>query len=325
MVVAHLGAVAVEELVPAEPHLTGVVRHVLARVLADRAGARRRAAGGYCVPHVAQRYVTRISPDISVAFEQRDALDVRRVREHVDRPGADEPVAVVVAEPLQVAARASSGCTRRRRSRGAAISPRRLQRLARKAGARRVDDDHVGLAGAVAQVAQHLADVPGEERGVADRVQLLRSRSRRRSTPREISIPHTVSAATRARGRSCRCRSRGRRRSRSPVSARTRARSPYSSVGHLGVRLQERVRPHAEAEAADLLLDRVLAPEELGRQVRHLGDARVLGPVDRAHLRGTRSAPRSGARGRSARRAAVTSCTSAWPVLRPSRTTRWRR
>ncbi len=57
--------------------------------------------------------------------------------------------------------------------RGAAGLAEALQRLAGEAGARRVDDHDVGIAGAVAQVAQHLADVPREERDVADPVQLL--------------------------------------------------------------------------------------------------------------------------------------------------------
>ena len=59
------------------------------------------------------------------------------------------------------------------------------------------------------------------------------------------------------------------------------ARDRVQLRGHLGVRLQERVRADAEAQAVDLLLDRVVAPEQLGRQVRHLGDARVHRPVDR--------------------------------------------
>jgi len=55
-------------------------------------------------------------------------------------------------------------------------------------------------------------------------------------------------------------------------------------LGHLRVRLQEGVRPNAEAQAADALLDRILAPEQLGRQVGHLRDAAVDRPVDRADL-----------------------------------------
>ena len=91
--------------------------------------------GGYCVPQALHRYV-----GIRRALEQRDALDVRRVREHVDRARAHEPVAVVVGEPLQRRRRASSGCTRRRRcaarrSRRAASAPCRRGR--RAAGRRR--------------------------------------------------------------------------------------------------------------------------------------------------------------------------------------------
>ena len=57
--------------------------------------------------------------------------------------------------------------------RGAPISPSRFSALPARPGARRVDDDDVRVAGALAQVAQHLADVAREERRVADRVQLL--------------------------------------------------------------------------------------------------------------------------------------------------------
>ena len=56
-------------------------------------------------------------------------------------------------------------------------------------------------------------------------------------------------------------------------------------LGHLGVRLEERVRPEPDAQPEDLLLDRVLAPEQLRRHVRLLGRGVVHRPVDRADLR----------------------------------------
>src|SRR6266571_5257527 len=40
----------------------------------------------------------------------------------------------------------------------------------------------------------------------------------------------------------------------------------------------------SSAQAAELLLDRLLAPKQGRRQVRHLGDRLVLRPVDRPHL-----------------------------------------
>ena len=62
------------------------------------------------------------------------------------------------------------------------------------------------------------------------------------------------------------------------------ARERVEPLGHRGVRLEERVRADAEAQAAELLLDPLLAPEQPRRQVRHLGGRVVDRPVDRAHL-----------------------------------------
>ena len=92
--------------------------------------------------------------------------------------------------------------------------------LLREAGARRVDDRDVGLAGALDQVAHREPDVAGEEGGVGDLVERARSRSRRRPPARRSPRRRPRAPAWRARGRSCRCRSRGRRR------ARTRAARP---------------------------------------------------------------------------------------------------
>src|SRR5207248_5311542 len=57
------------------------------------------------------------------------------------------------------------------------------------------------------------------------------------------------------------------------------------ALGHPRVRLQERIRADPEAEAADLLLDRILAPQELRRDVRDLRRSLVYAPLDRANLR----------------------------------------
>ena len=54
---------------------------------------------------------------------------------------------------------------------------------------------------------------------------------------------------------------------------------------HLGVRLQERGRAHTEAQPEDLFLDRLLAPEQLRREIGLLRRGVVDRPVDRAHLR----------------------------------------
>ena len=105
------------------------------------------------------------------ALEQRDALDVRRVREHVHRCHAPQLVAVLLAERLHVAGE-------RGRVAGDVDEPRRAdaaeppQRLPRQAGARRIDDDDVGRAGALEQLLDDLADVAREEGRVRDPVEL---------------------------------------------------------------------------------------------------------------------------------------------------------
>ena len=185
--------------------------------------------------------------------------------------------------------------------RGARDLPEALQRLAGEPGARRIDDDHVGVARPRPQVCEHLADVAGEERGVADRVQLLVLDRAGDGLLADLDPPH-------------RHRILGHREPDRPDAAvevvdglvarqpGELARDRVELLRHLGVRLQEGVRTHAEAQAADLLFDRVLAPDQLGRQLGRLGDALVDRPVDRLDLAESRSAPRSSARGRSARR-----------------------
>ena len=128
------------------------------------------------------------------ALEQRDRLDVRRVREHVHRADAHEPVAVVVASVLHVATRASSGCTRRRRSAAPRSAPSRRSALPGEAGARRVDDDDVRVAAALAQLLERPRRRCRRRRPRSRSRSARRSRSRRRRTPPTISTPHTVSA-----------------------------------------------------------------------------------------------------------------------------------
>src|SRR3954451_22124474 len=123
------------------------------------------SAGGYCVPQALHRYVC-------ITDEQRDALHVRRVGEHVDRPGAHEAVAVVISEALRVA-RERGRVTRDVDDLRCADLTETSQRLAGETRPRRIDDDDVGVAGARPEVGQHLTDVPCEERAVADRVELL--------------------------------------------------------------------------------------------------------------------------------------------------------
>ena len=296
-----------------------VVRDVLARVLADRAGAGRLVA----------RRVLRAAGPAEVRRHQDRARAARRTRRAACagtcRPdGRARGGSRSRRRAAWRRSRAWSGCTRRRRCFGAPISPRRFSALPARPARGGSTTTTSGSPARVAQVGQHLADVAGEERAVADRVQLLVLDRAGDRLLADLDPPH--------RHRVAGHREADRADAAVEVVDRLAAGQPgvlardrVELLRHLRVRLQEGVRAHAEAQAADLLLDRILAPEQLGRQVRHLGDAAVDRPVDRLAPRGTRSAPRSGARGRSARRASVTSCTSIWPVFRPSRTTRWRR
>ena len=80
-------------------------------------------------------------------------------------------VAVVVSQPLDIA-------RERRRVAADVDDPRRadlaepLQRLPGEARTRRVDDDDVRISASLVQILDRLADVAGEERGVADAVQV---------------------------------------------------------------------------------------------------------------------------------------------------------
>ena len=179
--------------------------------------------------------------------------------------------------------RASSGCTRRRRS--AARRARRFAAVPCPARPARGGSTMTtsGLARFLAQLLDRLADVAREEARVPDPVSSAFSIAHATDSS-EISSPQTVRASRRARGRSCRSRSTGRRRSRALSPAYSSA-SSYSRSAICGVRLQERRRADAEAQPEDLLLDRLLAPEELRRQVRLLRRGVVDRPVDRPHLR----------------------------------------
>ena len=134
-------------------------------------------------------------PALPSQAEQGDGLDVRRVREHVDRAAALELVAVLVAR-----APCRSDGERRRVARDV-DDPRRLerarppQRLAREPRARRIDDDDVRAA----RLARAAPRASGRR---------CRRRTRRSSIPfssafsiahatdsSEISTPQTVSAS----------------------------------------------------------------------------------------------------------------------------------
>ena len=175
-----VGLVAREERRPTSTHSWPVVvRNVLPRVLADRAGAWRfgRLAGTASRRPCRARCVTALA---------RAAPRTRRgACAGTCRPAAHGRAGSRSRrQALQVARRASSGCRRRRRcavrrSRRAAAAP--CPASPARGGSTITTS---GSPGALAQLAEHLADVAGEEGGVADRVQLRRSRSRRRPTPR---------------------------------------------------------------------------------------------------------------------------------------------
>ena len=121
------------------------------------------------------------------------------------------------------------------------------QRLAGETGARRVDDDDVRRARALQQLLDDLADVAGEERGVRDAVQLGVLERARDRLLRDLDPPH--------RQRVLREREPDRADAAVEIpdrlgagELRRLARERVQLLGHRGVRLEERVRPHAETQ-----------------------------------------------------------------------------
>ena len=141
---------------PAAEHVEVAASHIGMAVNAD-AYAAVGAALEASTPSTARavRPPVAVPPDSAasgVALEQRHALDVRRLREHVDRAHAAQ----------RVAGLDELGGVRRERRRVAGDvddPPRRglddpADDLLREPGARRVDDDDVGAPGALDQLAQ---------------------------------------------------------------------------------------------------------------------------------------------------------------------------
>ena len=168
--------------------------------------------------------------------------------------------------------------------RGAPSSPRRFSAFPASPARGGSTKTTSGVARAVAQLLEHLPDVAGEERGVADPVQLRVLDRARDRLLRDLDPPDRQRVAAPARARSCRCRSRGRRRSRRRSARRSRASSYSRSAMRVFVcrkafgRRRKRRPPSSSSIAS--------SPQSSSRrQVRHLGRRVVDRPVDRAHLR----------------------------------------
>ena len=127
------------------------------------------------------------------AFEERDRLDVRRVREHVDGPGALEPVAPLGAELLDVpgqrrrVARDVDDPLRPRGARSGAAPSRRAPRAEGRRRRRRASR-------AFAEVRDHLADLAAKNAAFVIPFRSAFS-SAHATDSSETSTPQTVSAS----------------------------------------------------------------------------------------------------------------------------------
>ena len=95
------------------------------------------------------------------ALEQRHALDVRRLREHVHRPDRGQPPARL--DELGRVRGERRGVARHVDDARGGRFDQAAHDLRREARAGRVDDEHVGPAGATSQLAQREPGVAGEE------------------------------------------------------------------------------------------------------------------------------------------------------------------
>ena len=210
---------------------------------------------------------------------------MRRVREHVDRAAAARARSRTRRAAPGRPRRGSSGCRRRRRSAPRRARPCDGAPCPRDRPAEDRRRRRPGLPASSTSSSSVWPDVAGEEAARSRSRSARRSRSRRRRTPRRSRGPrprrHSPASARpivpvpqyRSKTFSL------------PRSACELARELVQPLCHLGVRLEERARADAEPQPEELLLDRVLAPQELRRKVRLLGGRVVDRPVDRAHLR----------------------------------------
>ena len=189
--------------------------------------------------------------------------------------------------------------------------------LLAEARARRVDDQDVGAAGLLDEVAQRRADVAREEARVADLVAPgVGDRVRDRLLD-DLQAPHLAGA--RGHGQPDRPDPAEEVEDALPaLQARVLARDAVEPLGHLRVRLEERVGADAEAQPADLLLDRLGRRAAPRRRRPAVVSADARARASRPGCR--RPRPRPGRSGPAGRRE-VTRRTCSSPVRRPSRTT----
>ena len=189
------------------------------RAVAELGAARRERAGDRGVEPRRDAEAARLGSSL----EHRHALDVRGLREHVDRLHA----------PQRISGLDDLGGVRRQRRRvaGDVDDPRRLaleqpaDDLLREAGARRVDDDDVGPAGRARAAAGSRAARRRRRSARCRSRSPRRCARRRRSPPGRSRAPRPRRRGGRARARSSRSRRRGRRRARARSAPRARRRS----------------------------------------------------------------------------------------------------
>ena len=257
-------------------------------------------------------------------LEERDALDVRRVRKHVHRPHLNQLEAGV--DDL-----AGVGGQRRRVAGDVDDPPRlRLEQAAddllREAGTRRVDDDDVGAA----------APPPASGRS-AVRASPAKKRALSISFSRAFSIASAIACSamsTPQTSAECSASTRLQRADAAvdvedplaSAEARVLGRELVEPLGHLGVGLEEGLRRDPEAQARDLLLRGAPCPARTLVVPPCETSAAALGlrPQQRRRHRSARALPAASSLERKSP-SLVTSRTWRSPVRRPSRTTRLRR
>ncbi len=260
------------------------------------------------------------SPATLSALEQRHALDVRRLREHVDRPHSDRGG----SRPRRAArrsARASSGCRRRRRS---AAAPASMIRRTTFCDSPARGGSTTSTSGRPARsTSSRSARRTSPAKKCALAISFRRALAIASATAsRRSRAPTPPRPAARAAARSCRSRSTGRRRAPSRASRAYSIASAYSRSAISVLVWKNASGEMREAQPAELLLEPVRAGEQLGLA--------ALGRLARRESSRVHSSPSSGSTAAasdsrsSSPSELVTRRTWSWPVRRPSRTTRLR-